>query len=512
MVEYFINHLLKFMTKSFIIVIGGNDFTMPNDYPSIQKLLDNPNLLYIYSQNNIGENPKLKSLPIGLDYHTLKFYKGLHPWSNIIAPIESIEQEKLLFEIKNSFKNLKDTNPLAVTNFHHAMSEPLRRRQYRYPIYETLKDKECIIWLPNQNREEFWKSLNDNMFVICPFGNGLDTHRIWEVLCLGRIPIVEKNILNKVYDLLPIIELENWNDITTEFLLEKFNNILANLSKNIYNFDRLYLSYWEKKLNMNKTKNMDPKNYTLLIAITTKNNEKTVESVFKNIEKYASLFKNYKALIVDGWSMDSTKSISDKWCEKDKNNRTFILQKHSNLNRPESLAEARNTVLEFYKDFFNESTLLLLLDSDTPNVPSIDLEGFLTCFKKNDWIALFPNQPTKYYDLYALRDSTLDMDYQIKYRNLKWNGEMQNALKKYESPKFSKDGFWPVKSAFGGAGLYKTDIIKNTNALYKSTTNLMINNINYIVPVCEHVPFHETLSQNGGNMFVNCNWINGDND
>ena len=257
---------------------------------------------------------------------------------------------------------------------------------------------------------------------------------------------------------------------------------------------------------------MNPKNYTLLVGIITKNNENTLPYVFLNIEKYISLFKNYNALIVDGWSTDKTKNISDKWCSKDIENRNFILQKNSNLGRMDSLVEARNTVIKFYKDFFNEFTFLLLLDSDSPNVPPINLEGFLTCFKRNDWIALFPNQPTKYYDLYALRDSLLDMDYQIKYRNLKWNGEMQNALKKYESPKFSEDGFWPVKSAFGGAGLYKTDVIKKTNAEYKSTTEIIINNINYKVPVCEHVPFNEQLLKDGGNLFVNCNWVNGDHE
>ncbi len=205
----------------------------------------------VYSQNNISTHQKLKSLPIGLDYHTLKYYNGLHPWSSIIAPISSIEQEKLLFEIKNSFKNLKDTIPLAVTNFHHAMYEPPRRKQYRLPIYETLKEKNCIIWLPNQSREDFWKSLNDNMFVICPIGNGLDTHRIWEVLCLGRIPIIQKNSLNKIYDQLPIIEIETWDEITNEFLIEQFNHVLLNFSNNIYNFDKLYLSYWQKVLNVN---------------------------------------------------------------------------------------------------------------------------------------------------------------------------------------------------------------------------------------------------------------------
>ena len=252
MVEYFINKILSKMTKLFIIVIGGNDFTMPNDYPSINLLLENENLIMIYSQNNVSDHPKIKHFPIGLDYHSLYYHIGIHPWSNEICPISQLEQEKKLLYIKNSLKNILDTKPLAVTNFHHAMDGPPRRKQYRVPIYEKLKDKYCIIWLSNQTRDEFWKSLNDNMFVICPFGNGLDTHRSWEVLCLGRIPIVEKNILNKVYENLPIIEVEDWDEITNEWIKEKYHYILSNFKN--YNFDKLKLSYWNKIINSNKKK------------------------------------------------------------------------------------------------------------------------------------------------------------------------------------------------------------------------------------------------------------------
>jgi hypothetical protein len=250
------------------------------------------------------------------------------------------------------------------------------------------------------------------------------------------------------------------------------------------------------------------KNYNLLVGIVTKNNVSTLPYVLKNIETYTSLFKDYKTVIVDGWSNDGTDVLCKEWCKNDLERRSFILQKNSNLKRMESLVEARNTIIDFFLEYFNEDTLILLLDSDSPNVPPIDITGFLTCFDRDDWIALFANQPTKYYDLYALRDSLLDMDYQIKYKGLKWNGEMQNALQKYTKPKTSCDGFWPVKSAFGGAGLYKTHIIKKTNARYSA--NIHVNNI--LVPVCEHVPFNETLLKYGGKMYVNCNWINGDHE
>jgi len=293
MVEYFINKILSKMTKPFIIVIGGNDFTMPFDYPSINLLLENENLIMIYSQNNVSDHPKIKHLPIGLDYHSLYYYNGIHPWSNEICPISQLEQEKKLLYIKNSLKNILETKPYAVTNFHLAMDGPPRRKEYRVPIYEKLKDKNCIIWLPNQTRDEFWKSLNDNMFVICPFGNGLDTHRTWEVLCLGRIPIIEKSPLNKVYENLPIIEVENWDQITNEWMKEKFDLIISNLKKNVYNFDKLELSYWKNEISNNVKKVA-----IVILAI----GEKYINSFnlyFRNsVEKYCNKY-NYHLIVLN---------------------------------------------------------------------------------------------------------------------------------------------------------------------------------------------------------------------
>ena len=73
MIDYFINNYLDNMINPFVLVVGGNDFTMPNDYKNIDKLLKSDKLIFLFSQNNIGNHYKLKHLPIGLDYHTLFF-------------------------------------------------------------------------------------------------------------------------------------------------------------------------------------------------------------------------------------------------------------------------------------------------------------------------------------------------------------------------------------------------------------------------------------------------------
>ena len=247
MVYNFIHNFLDKMSNQFVIVIGGDDSTMPDDYRDIEKLLEHNKVLKIFSQNNILNHDKIEHLPIGLDYHSLYFYNGIHDWSDINSPINPLIQEQEMIDIKNSFINLEDTDPLAITNFHLAMSGPPRRREFRNPIYNILKDKNCVIWLSKQIRSKFWKNMNDYTFVICPFGNGLDTHRAWEVLCLGRIPIIEKSGLNKVYENLPVVEVSDWNIIDEKFLEEQKQKILKNIKLQKYNFDKLTIEYWKKR-------------------------------------------------------------------------------------------------------------------------------------------------------------------------------------------------------------------------------------------------------------------------
>lgn len=249
MLEYFINNILDKLKNSCIIVSGNSDHYIPIDIPNHSKLLESSKLIAWFSQNIIEYHPKLFPIPIGLDYHTLSFPTGIHEWSKQITPISPVEQEKLLMQVKETLIPLNKLLPKVCANFQHSINGPYRRQIYRQKIYNVLRNKN-IIWLPKQTQEEFWTSLKDIPYVICPFGNGPDTHRTWEVLALGRIPIIEKSPLNKIFEGLPILEIEDWNYISDDWLLQNFKNI--NMKE--YNFEKLFLQYW---INFIKSKVQD---------------------------------------------------------------------------------------------------------------------------------------------------------------------------------------------------------------------------------------------------------------
>jgi hypothetical protein len=54
--------------------------------------------------------------------------------------------------------------------------------------------------------------------VACPAGEGVDTHRFWETLYLGSVPIVLRGQLSAMYENLPVIQLNAWTDLTQSII------------------------------------------------------------------------------------------------------------------------------------------------------------------------------------------------------------------------------------------------------------------------------------------------------
>jgi hypothetical protein len=86
--------------------------------------------------------------------------------------------------------------------------------------------------------------LSKSLFVVSPRGHGLDTHRTWEALLMGCYPIVPSSTLNPLYEDLPVVIVNSWKEVTTEFL-EEWHRKLASKQ---WCRDKLYAPYWFKKV------------------------------------------------------------------------------------------------------------------------------------------------------------------------------------------------------------------------------------------------------------------------
>ena len=84
------------------------------------------------------------------------------------------------------------------------------------------------------------------MFVICPEGNGIDTHRLWEAFYLKTIPVMRENEITPFLRgmNLPILYIHEWSELLN--ITEKKLKKIYFSKKKFFNNKYLYQSYWKK--------------------------------------------------------------------------------------------------------------------------------------------------------------------------------------------------------------------------------------------------------------------------
>jgi hypothetical protein len=66
----------------------------------------------------------------------------------------------------------------------------------------------------NQRRRlEFYRTLKRCKYAICPQGTGIDTHRVYECVNLGVIPIVRSSPLDSLYASMAVKVVRDWTDV-----------------------------------------------------------------------------------------------------------------------------------------------------------------------------------------------------------------------------------------------------------------------------------------------------------
>jgi hypothetical protein len=101
------------------------------------------------------------------------------------------------------------------------------------------------------DQTEYKKKLSIHNFSLAPWGNGIDTHRFWEALYSGSIPVTKKHLIYESFETIPKTLVDDYTDISKELL----KNNLQNLSKNSndFNLNELDFNYWKKLITDTKS-------------------------------------------------------------------------------------------------------------------------------------------------------------------------------------------------------------------------------------------------------------------
>ena len=101
-----------------------------------------------------------------------------------------------------------------------------------------IKRTRCLLafmdkpWVSNKyniSRGQYYIDLSKSRYAVSPEGISLDSHRIYESIYLDTIPIVKTSNFDYFYKNLPIVIINDWGEVTEQFLLENYNRFKQRL-------------------------------------------------------------------------------------------------------------------------------------------------------------------------------------------------------------------------------------------------------------------------------------------
>lgn len=111
-------------------------------------------------------------------------------------------------------------------------------------------------WITNAllDRDAWLQAVQEHFFVACPTGHGYDTHRVWEVLLAGGIPVVPTTPLDSMYEHLPVLIVGKWSDVDEAYLEKAYRRILTRTD---FQIERMFFPFWKNLiLNMSSTRRL----------------------------------------------------------------------------------------------------------------------------------------------------------------------------------------------------------------------------------------------------------------
>jgi hypothetical protein len=194
--------------KSPTVVVSGDI-----DDPAVVSTaaLDRPNLVRWFAQNLHTDHPKAIAIPIGVDFHTLEEGTRRDWGPDQTAQIQNDHLMKV--RAQDNYRSI-----LVLMNFTIATNTTARQA-----CHDALHDKEFVTRLEaGTRRSDVWDAMSRSSFMVCPDGNGVDTHRLWECLALRCIPIVTRPPppMERLYKKLPIVIVDSWDEVTPKALEE----------------------------------------------------------------------------------------------------------------------------------------------------------------------------------------------------------------------------------------------------------------------------------------------------
>ena len=246
----------------------------------------------------------------------------------------------------------------------------------------------------------------------------------------------------------------------------------------------------------------------ILVTGIVRNIEASIIKDIKTFKEALSPFGEIQWFLVESDSSDKSCLVLDILSKTEQN---FYFRSLGKLQKPEfprtvAMAISRNEYLKEIRENpkFEKIDYVVVADFNRLN-NKLTSKAFASCFQRYDWDACFANQSGRYYDVWALRhpiwspnDCWQQLDFYRRY--VKFPEKALQQCIGSRMIRIPKGSEWiEVDSAFGGLGVYKRNTLLKGDYVGSRSDGSS---------VCEHVPFHISLRQNGMKFFINPNLIN----
>ncbi len=177
-----------------LVILGNSDNTTL--HAAFQEFLERHPNVYVWETNNLEEHPRVRTLPIGFENSMWRYVRDNY------EPLQFWREAEREYSITMTF-----CSPTNHVRYDWANGARNKLRDYTPFIY----------FMGFLRHQDFIELIRRSGAVVCPPGNGADTHRHWEALAAGCWMILQKNqhtsALRKEYPSLPIIEIEDIEEI-----------------------------------------------------------------------------------------------------------------------------------------------------------------------------------------------------------------------------------------------------------------------------------------------------------
>lgn len=204
---FFQNNIFPHIDNEFTLVSGISSYNVgANGDMSYIKMLESPKLKKWFCTNPPRvDSEKIMPLPIGFE-----------------EPDRDGGNQDVITNAWNNQKSWEEKRDMIYLSYHTVGTNPLRDS---YISYLKTLDFVCVEE-DKLSFSEYLKKMGDYKFNICLEGAGYDTHRNYESLLVGSVPIMINSTVKRIYNLddLPSVFVYNWKDVTKDFFIRILND------------------------------------------------------------------------------------------------------------------------------------------------------------------------------------------------------------------------------------------------------------------------------------------------